>query len=108
MHLVGNLNTYIGAELGNTGYIRQRELEFSIKDISRSELVGKISETINTVNNALDKLSAHDLQAEYPVLVFAEKTSTEYLLIHLATHLSYHLGQVNYHRRLLDTQTSKA
>ena len=54
------------------------------------------------INAALSSLTDADLKREYPVLVFTEKTSTEYFLVHLATHLGYHLGQVNYHRRLLD------
>lgn len=44
------------------------------------------------------------LQQEYPILVFESKTSTEFFLIHLSTHLAYHLGQINYHRRLLDSE----
>ena len=103
LHVVGNLNTYIGAELGKTGYVRQRELEFSLKDIPKAELLSKIDETIRVVEKALNDLTDEQLSEEYPVLVFAEKTSTQYLLIHLATHLTYHLGQINYHRRLLDS-----
>ena len=102
LHLIGNLNTYIGAELGKTGYVRHRELEFSSKDIPKVELVRMVEETIKVVNEALDNVTEKELQDEYPILVFAEKTTTEYLLVHLATHLTYHLGQVNYHRRLLD------
>ncbi|WP_420151438.1 DinB family protein [Spirosoma sp.] len=103
LHLVGNLNTYIGAELGKTGYVRHRELEFSLKNVPRAELLVKIDQTIEVVEKALDKVTDQQLQQEYPILVFDEKTSTEYLLVHLATHLTYHLGQINYHRRLLDT-----
>jgi uncharacterized damage-inducible protein DinB len=102
LHLIGNLNTFIGKELGGTNYVRNRDLEFSLKDISKSELVSKVEETKLTVKNTLDNLSDQDLSAEYPVLVLQEKKSTEYFLVHLATHLSYHLGQINYHRRLLD------
>lgn len=101
LHLIGNLNTYIGATLGNTGYIRHRELEFSLKDIPRDELLRKIDETILVVTNTLRILSEDNLKMEYPLLVLKEKTSTEYFLIHLSTHLNYHLGQINYHRRLL-------
>ena len=104
LHLVGNLNTYIGAEFGKTGYIRNRPLEFSLKDIPRAELLSKIEATIIVVNNALDTISEEDLKIEYPLLVFENKTSTEFMLIHLTTHLAYHLGQINYHRRLLDTK----
>ena len=102
LHLVGNLNTYIGKEIGKADYIRNRELEFSLKDIPKAELLNKIDETILIVSSALEKLTQEELQKEYPVKVFDTATSTEYLLIHLSTHLTYHLGQINYHRRLLD------
>ena len=102
LHLVGNLNAYIGAVIGNTGYIRQRDLEFSQKNIPKDQLVKMIEDTIIVVANGLDELKEEDLEKEYPLLVFKEKTSTGYFLIHLAVHLGYHLGQVNYHRRLLD------
>jgi len=102
LHLIGNLKTYIGAQFGKTNYIRHRELEFSSKDIPRTELVKSISETITVVDKALDTLTDNQLKNEYPILVFEQKTSTEYFLVHLITHLNYHLGQINYHRRLLD------
>lgn len=102
LHLIGNLNTYIGATLGGSGYIRNRELEFTLKNVPRGELIEKIDQTIEIVNQTLDKITAAEIGAEYPMLVFEEKTSTEYFLVHLTTHLAYHLGQINYHRRLLD------
>lgn len=102
LHLIGNLNTYIGAQIGKTNYIRNRELEFSDKFFPKSTLLSQIDETIFVVNNALDLLINQDLEQEHPYLVFENKTSIEYLLIHLTTHLTYHLGQINYHRRLLD------
>jgi len=102
LHLIGNLNTYIGAELGHSGYIRHRELEFSRKDVPRAELVASIEATRLVVAEALTQLSDAELDDEYPIQVFESKTSTAYLLLHLTTHLTYHLGQINYHRRLLD------
>jgi uncharacterized damage-inducible protein DinB len=102
LHLVGNLNTYIGKEIGSINYVRNRELEFSVKDVSRKELLDKIDHTIEVVTRSLNNLDESSLANEYPVLVFAQKTSTGYLLVHLTTHLTYHLGQINYHRRLMD------
>ena len=102
LHLIGNLNTYIGKEIGNTGYVRNRDLEFSQKDIARTELISKIDNTVLVVQDALSKMNEDELDKEYPLLVFDKKTSTEYFLVHLAAHLAYHLGQINYHRRLLD------
>ncbi|MDR6844395.1 DinB family protein [Flavobacterium granuli] len=102
LHLIGNLNTYIGAQIGKTNYIRNRELEFSDKDVPKAVLIAKIETTIQTVNDALTLLTEDDLKKEHLFLVFETKTSTEFLLTHLTTHLAYHLGQINYHRRLLD------
>ncbi|WP_367331495.1 DUF1572 family protein [Sphingobacterium multivorum] len=102
LHLIGNLQTYIGAEIGKTGYIRDRAAEFSLKDIPRIRLIDQINDTIDVVTRSLDLLSEENLQEIYPILVFEEKTTTQYLLVHLTTHLTYHLGQINYHRRLLD------
>lgn len=102
LHLIGNLNTYIGATLGGSGYIRNRELEFSLKDIPQKELLKLIDETIIVVDRTLDKIQPEELDLTYPLMVFEEKTSTAFFLIHLTTHLTYHTGQINYHRRLLD------
>lgn len=102
LHLIGNLNTYIGAALGSSGYIRHRELEFSLKNIPRTELITKIDETIIVVDTTLSNLSEDQLEHEFPIIVFESKDSTGFILTHLTTHLAYHLGQINYHRRLLD------
>ena len=102
LHIVGNLNTFIGAEYGNTGYIRQRELEFSLKDVPKSELIRQVKDVCLVVENALNLLSPDDLQKEYSRRVFKDTMTTEFFLVHLTTHLAYHLGQINYHRRLLD------
>ncbi len=104
LHLIGNLNWFIGATLGHTGYIRNRDLEFSLKNVAREELLKKINETLEVVNSTLNNLPEEALKEEYPILVFQQKTTTEYFIIHLATHLTYHLGQINYHRRLVDTK----
>lgn len=105
LHLIGNLNTYIGRELGQTGYVRNRDAEFSTKDIPRHELIQQVENTIKVINQTLDHLDESILKSEYPILVFDKKTSTEYFLVHLATHLTYHLGQINYHRRLTESNS---
>ncbi|OCA72320.1 DinB superfamily protein [Chryseobacterium artocarpi] len=102
LHLIGNLNQFIGAQLGNTNYVRQRELEFSTKDVPRIELIEKIKETAIVVDNVLNHLTEEDLNKEYSRAPGEEKMSTTYFLIHYLAHLDYHLGQINFHRRLLD------
>ena len=101
LHLIGNLNAYIGAELGNTGYIRQREREFSLRNVPKAELLQEIQATQKMVQRTLKRLTEASLEIDYPLVVFKEKMTTGYFLVHLATHLSYHLGQINYHRRLM-------
>jgi len=102
LHLIGNLNTFIGKEIGKTNYVRDRELEFSQKNVPRKELIENINDTIQMVKDSLLHLRPEELKADYPILKFSEITTTEYLLVHLAMHLTYHLGQINYHRRLLE------
>lgn len=102
LHLIGNLRTYIGDGIGKTGYVRNRDLEFSQKNVSRDELLQKIDETITVVENALETLTNEKFDEEYPLPVFDEPMTIGYFMVHLAAHLNYHLGQINYHRRLLD------
>ncbi len=101
LHLIGNLNHFIGAILGNTGYIRQRDLEFSQTNIPKSKMIEGIDNALVMVKDVLGKLTVHNLQEQYELKVFGEAMSTEFFLTHLLTHLAYHLGQINYHRRLL-------
>ena len=101
VHLIGNLNHFIGAQLGNTGYIRQRDKEFSVRNVSINTMLQQIDEVKKVIETTLTQLTSADLQAEYGLLVFRESMTTEYFLLHLSAHLNYHLGQINYHRRLL-------
>lgn len=103
LHLIGNLNTYIGKEIGKTNYVRNRDLEFLEKNVPRKDLITKIEDTIETIRLALSQIADEELDSEYPILVFSKKISTEFFLIHLTTHLAYHLGQINYHRRLIES-----
>jgi Protein of unknown function (DUF1572) len=102
LHLVGNLNHFIGATLGNTGYVRYREDEFSLKNIPRQDLITNIENCILIVREALQKLNDAELEKDFPLEKHGTIVSTANMLIHLYGHLSYHLGQINYHRRLLD------
>ena len=101
-HLVGNLNHFIGTVLGNTGYERNRPGEFNDKNIERNYLIGSIDKTISMVNEVLPLLNTKQLQEIYPVEVFGKPMTTIFFLMHLHSHLNYHLGQINYHRRILN------
>lgn len=101
LHLIGNLRHFFGAVLGETGYVRDRDKEFSDGGVSRADLLAGVDQAAADVNATLEKLTADDLAKEYPIEVFGHQMTTEFFLVHLATHLNYHLGQINYHRRIL-------
>ncbi len=101
LHLCGNLRHFIGAQLGNSGYVRNRPAEFNDRDVSQEELLTRIDQTINEVRESLEGLSQDQLSEPFPAEVFGYEVTTEFFLIHLHGHLNYHLGQINYHRRLL-------
>jgi uncharacterized damage-inducible protein DinB len=101
LHLIGNLNHFIGATLGHTGYVRERDLEFSQKNIPRTEMLEAIDRVIPIVKDTVRKLSSAELGKIFPLEKHGQAITTEYMLLHLLTHLSYHLGQINYHRRLI-------
>lgn len=103
LHIIGNLNHFIGAILGHTGYVRQRELEFTRTHVPKIEMITNIEATKAIVTKVLADLTTTDLEREYELKVFNKPMSTGYFLVHLSTHLAYHLGQINYHRRLLDS-----
>ena len=101
LHLCGNLQHYIGAVLGHTSYIRNRDNEFAAKDLTKADLISEVQKAKQTVHDVLENIKPSILEAEYPEKVYDYPMTTAYFLIHLSSHLNYHLGQLNYHRRLI-------
>jgi hypothetical protein len=102
LHLVGNLNHYIGKNIGNSDYKRDRDAEFSLKNVPKQTLVQQVGETKKIVLAALKKITEKDLKENHVENVFGYEMTNEFFLVHLAAHLSYHLGQINYIRRILE------
>jgi len=102
LHLIGNLHTFIGKEIGKTKYVRNREIEFTQKKVPRIELIKSINTALDMVKTSLLFITNNELKNDYPILKFSKVKTNEYLLVHLIKHLTYHLGQINYHRRLID------
>lgn len=102
LHLVGNLNAYIGQSLGGTSYIRDRAFEFQGKSVSRAELQIMIEETQAVLARTFENLNEDGLNAPYPEQVLGYEMTTGYFIMHLLSHFSYHLGQINYLRRMID------
>lgn len=101
LHLIGNLNHFIGKTLGGSGYERKRDDEFSLKNIPREKLISDINDLKGTIKNIIPKLSSEDLKKNFPLAIRDEVFSTQVMLIYLLAHLNYHLGQVNYLRRMM-------
>lgn len=108
LHLVGNLRHFIGANLGNSGYVRNRPAEFESRNVPRDEIYGLIDSAIAEVAAALTNLSPEKLNDRFPLKFGEISVQNGDFLLHLLSHLAYHLGQVNYHRRLVTTEGSSA
>jgi uncharacterized damage-inducible protein DinB len=110
LHLAGNLQYFLGNVLGHNGYVRNRDAEFGSKDVPRSELLREIDNAIAAVETGMERITEADLARPYPESVGGVSSTTGAFLAHFATHLAYHLGQVDYHRRILtgESKTVKA
>ena len=105
LHLAGNLQHYVGTQLGGGDYKRDRPAEFSRRDVSRDELVREVEKALEAVEQTLPRMSDEMLAADFSENVGGQTLRTEEFLLHLATHLAYHLGQIDYHRRLVTGET---
>ena len=99
LHVAGNVQHFFGAVLGGDGYVRDRDAEFARRDVPRRDLMTGLDAAIASVERTLDRLPANGLDRPYPEPVAKRTLSTEQFLLHLATHLAYHLGQIDIHRR---------
>ena len=99
LHIIGGSNYLIGNKLAHTGYVRDRDQEFIKKGLAREALVVQLEQLILLIKKTLNEL---DMDAEYPMMFDDAIRSNGYVLTQLALHLNYHLGQVNYLRRVLE------
>ncbi len=100
-HLCGNLRHFIGAQLGDTGYLRDREAEFHAPPCSRAALLTELEATERDVLTTLAGVAPERLAETYPQVLLGQQLVTGDFLQHLASHLAFHLGQVDYHRRVV-------
>jgi uncharacterized damage-inducible protein DinB len=101
LHLAGNLQYFLGNVLGKNGYVRNRDAEFGSRDVPRAELLREIDNAIEAVELGMSKIGEADLAKPFPEKVGGVSSTTGAFLAHFATHLAYHLGQVDYHRRIM-------
>jgi Protein of unknown function (DUF1572) len=108
LHLAGNLQHFIGTTLGQTGYVRNRDLEFSARDLSKEHLKAELEQARQAILSTFPKLT--QTQLEEPFLGFKPelKLTVRQTLLHLQAHLAYHLGQIDYHRRIVTGNNTSA
>jgi uncharacterized damage-inducible protein DinB len=101
LHICGNLQHFIGAKLGETGYVRNRQAEFAVRGVSRETILAEIDATARAVDVGLSRMTDADLRKPFPETIAGGTVATDDWLLHLLSHLGYHLGQIDYHRRIL-------
>jgi len=99
LHVAGNLQHYFGAVLGKDGYRRDRDAEFARRDVPRAQLIDGIDRAMRAVDRTLRGLDDAILEQPYPEPIAKRTVKTSTFLVHLAVHLAYHMGQIDYHRR---------
>ncbi|HEX4634313.1 MAG TPA: DinB family protein [Gemmatimonadales bacterium] len=104
LHLAGNVRYFIGAVLGSNGYIRDRDAEFSRKDVPRAEVLTEIEAAFAAMQKGLGHVTEADLDKPYAQPIGGQQLTIGDVLLHLVTHLTYHVGQIDYHRRIVTGQ----
>jgi hypothetical protein len=102
LHIIGGLNYYIGTTLAQTGYVRDRDQEFIRKGVPRKDLIKQLQQLMPMITETLNAFTADRMEDKFPSLFDGKNVSNSYVLMQLLAHLNYHLGQVNYLRRILE------
>lgn len=101
LHVAGNLRQYIGATLGRTGYVRNRDAEFGQRSGTRQQVMAELADAITVVRGVLPTVSDEQLAAPFVQSGVPDGMVTHRFLVHLAVHAGFHLGQAGYLRRCL-------
>ena len=101
LHLVGNLQHFVGTGLGGSSFVRDRDAEFSRRNVPRADLIADLQSADRTVRETLPSMEAGRFAEAYPLAVANRRVNTGEFMMHLVTHLAYHVGQLDYHRRIV-------
>ena len=104
LHLEGNLREFVGRQLGQLSYERKRDLEFSTKGLTQDEVSTRLEELNQTIPAIIESLTKEELESDYPQVVLDSTMTTQQFLFHLYGHLNWHLGQLDYLRRILESK----
>jgi DinB family protein len=106
LHLAGNVQHYIGARFGGTGYVRNRDAEFARRNVPRAELVAEVERARAAVRTGLERMDPAALDRDFPEAIGGSRLRTADYLVHLCAHFAYHLGQLDMHRRVVTGNSS--
>jgi len=103
LHLIGNVKQFFGLDLGGIAFERDRDSEFAPSKFSREDLIQELVELKKLLEQVLVPMDSKKLGDQSKHSFLGHSMTVGYFLIHLYGHFNYHLGQINYHRRLLDS-----
>jgi uncharacterized damage-inducible protein DinB len=103
LHLSGNLNHFVGAQMGGTGYVRQREREFTETQVpAKAEAMTKLDDAVATFRRVVSTLTAEQLASPHPE---DRLGGVMHALTHLVAHFALHRGQMSYIARLVKSES---
>ena len=110
LHLAGNIRHFIGLMLGGIPYARDRDGEFTRRGLSRLEVTSELVAALAVVHDVLPRLTADQIDAQWPEMPAPVPVTTRRFLVHLCTHAAFHVGQAGYIRRIVtgDSRSSGA
>lgn len=106
LHVAGSLQHFVGSQLGKTGYVRDREAEFALRNLPVSQLVEEVDSTIAALEVSFRRLEEEAMDRPFPQQVAGVRPTVAEYLVHLVAHLAYHLGQIDYHRRCVSADVT--
>jgi uncharacterized protein DUF1572 len=101
LHIEGNLREYVGRQLGDEAYSRNRDQEFVPTSLSTDEIVARLENVRTDISGTLENIPEERMKMQYPEVVLGRPLSVEDFLLHLYGHLNWHLGQIDSLRRAL-------
>jgi hypothetical protein len=108
LHVAGNLQHFVGAQLGGSGYLRDRAAEFALRNVSVSEILEELDRTIAALGSTFETLEEEEMARPFPQEIAGVQPTVGQFLVHLVAHLAYHLGQIDYHRRCVTGDSTTA
>ncbi len=110
LHVAGNLRFFLGAVIGGSSYKRDRDAEFSIRGMSREQVIKELNCAMEEIEEGLKLVTESMLSEKYPVALHGISIPTSRFLLGLEAHTAFHLGEVGYLRRIMtgENKTSNA